>query len=487
LSLFAKKPLSRILRESDAGSEQALKRTLGPLQLVALGIGAIIGAGIFTLTGVAAANNAGPAVVLSFILAGIGCTFAGLCYSEFATMIPIAGSAYTYAYATMGELLAWIIGWDLVLEYAVGAVTVSVGWSGTLVSLLHSFGIELPARLAASPFQAVTLSDGSVIQGFINLPAVFIICAISFVLMLGIQESARANAIVVILKVAVVIVFIVVGYHFVDTRNYTPFIPPHQGGSQFGWPGILRAAGLIFFAYIGFDAVSTAAQEAKRPQRDMPIGIIGSLLVCTILFILYSNVLTGIVNYKELGVAAPLGLALERIPYPWLSTAMQIAVLAGLTSVILVMLLGQSRVFFSMSRDGLLPKVFSDIHPKFRTPWRSNLLFMVFVSLFSAFAPIGVVGAMTSIGTLFAFVLVCGGILIMRKTHPETTRPFRTPLVPAVPVLGIAINLLLMLGLGWQNWARLLIWLVLGLAVYFGYSRKHSLLASPGTDRGQNL
>ncbi len=476
MNLFATKPLSRIMAESEGG-EHTLKRTLGPVQLVALGIGAIIGAGIFTLTGVAAADHAGPAIVLSFIFAGIGCAFAGLCYSEFATMIPIAGSAYTYAYATMGELLAWIIGWDLVLEYAVGAATVSVGWSATLVSLLRSYGIYLPPQLTVSPFEAVKLADGSVVQGLFNLPAVLIIAAVSMILVIGIQEAARANAVIVILKVAVVIIFIVVGYQFINPANYTPFIPENEGGSRFGWTGILRGAGVIFFAYIGFDAVSTAAQETRKPQRDMPIGIIGSLIVCTILFILYANVLTGIVNYRELGVAAPLSLALARIPYPWLSTAMQIAVLAGLTSVILVMLLGQSRVFFSMSRDGLLPKLFSDIHPKFRTPWRSNLLFMVFVSLFSAFAPINVVGEMTSIGTLFAFVLVCGGILVMRRAYPNIARPFRTPLVPLVPILGVLVNLLLMIGLGWHNWARLIVWLLIGLTIYFLYSRYHSHLA----------
>ena len=463
------------MAESEGG-EHTLKRTLGSAQLIALGIGAIIGAGIFTLTGVAAANYAGPAIVLAFVLAGIGCALAGLCYSEFAAMIPIAGSAYTYAYATMGELLAWIIGWDLVLEYAVGAATVSVGWSATLVSLLNSFGVYLPARLAVSPFEMVRLADGSVVHGLINLPAVFVIVTISAVLMIGIQESARINAIVVVLKVAVIVIFIAVGYQFIEPSNYTPFIPENQGGSRFGWSGILRAAGVIFFAYIGFDAVSTAAQEARRPQRDMPIGIIGSLVVCTILFILYSNVLTGIVNYTELGVAAPLALALAKIPYPWLSTAMQIAVIAGLTSVILVLLMAQSRVFFSMSRDGLLPKLFSDIHPKFRTPWRSNMTFAVFVSLFSAFAPIGVVGEMTSIGTLFAFVLVCGGILVMRRVYPDIDRPFRTPLVPLVPVMGILVNLLLMIGLGWHNWVRLLGWMGLGLVIYFVYSRKHSHL-----------
>lgn len=475
MSLFAVKPLSRIIEESESDEHQ-LKRTLSATQLVALGIGAIIGAGIFTLTGVAAAEHAGPAITLAFIAAAIGCAFAGLCYSEFATMIPIAGSAYTYAYATMGELLAWIIGWDLVLEYAVGAATVAVGWSGTLVSLFHNLGINLPAQILAGPFEAVKMPDGSMATGFINLPAVLIVCAISILLMRGIQESARANAVIVVLKVAVVVVFIAIGWSFVDPANHANYIPANEGPSRFGYTGILRAAGVIFFAYIGFDAVSTAAQEAKNPKRDMPIGIIGSLIICTILFILYAHVLTGIVNYKELNVPSPLTLALNKMPYTWLAITMKLAVLAGLTSVILVMLLGQSRVFYSMSRDGLLPKLFSDIHPKWQTPWRSNLLFMVFVSLFSAFAPISVVGEMTSIGTLFAFVLVCGGILVMRKTHPDLPRPFKTPWVPLVPVMGVLVNLALMAGLGWSNWLRLFVWMGLGLAIYFGYSRHHSRL-----------
>ena len=475
MNLFAVKPLDRIIAESEG--EHALKRSLSAPALIALGIGAIIGAGIFTLTGVAAATNAGPALVISFIFSAIGCAFAGLCYSEFSTMIPIAGSAYTYAYATMGELLAWIIGWDLVLEYAVGAATVSIGWSQTVVALLEKFGIHLPPNLIASPFQPVVLADGTSIHGLINLPAVFVVVLISSILVIGIQESALVNTIIVFLKVSVVVVFIAIGWGYIDPANHVPFIPANTGEfGHFGWSGILKGAGTIFFAYIGFDAVSTAAQEAKKPQRDMPIGIIGSLAICTVLFILYSYVLTGIVNYKKLDVAAPLSLALDKIPYTWLGILMNLAVIAGLTSVILVMLLGQSRVFYSMSVDGLLPKLFSDVHPKFRTPWRSNLLLMVFVSLFSAFAPLSVVGNMTSIGTLFAFVLVCAGIWIMRRTHAELPRPFKTPLVPLVPILGIVCNLLLMSGLGWSNWARLFVWLALGFLVYFGYSRHHSHL-----------
>jgi APA family basic amino acid/polyamine antiporter len=473
--LFAKKSVDRIIAESEGG-EHKLKRTLGATQLVALGIGAIIGAGLFSLTGIAAANHAGPAVTLAFVLAAFGCVFAGMCYSEFSTMIPIAGSAYTYSYATMGELLAWVIGWDLVLEYAVGAATVSVSWSAYLTSLLKDFGIVFPAQWAASPWVEVKLADGTMAHGIMNLPAMFIIVMISALLIVGIQESARVNSVIVVVKVSVVIIFILVGWAYIKPENYTPYIPAATGEfGQFGWSGIVRAAGVVFFAFIGFDAVSTAAQEAKNPQRDMPIGIIGSLAVCTLLYILFAHVLTGMVHYTEFkGVAAPVAVAIDKTHYAWLGAAVKFAIIAGYSSVILVMLLGQSRVFFSMSRDGLLPKLFSDIHPKFHTPWRSNLLFMVFVSLFGAFAPIEVVGEMTSIGTLFAFVLVCAGIMVMRKTHPDMPRPFRTPLVPLVPILGILANLYLMWGLGWSNWLRLIVWLVLGFAIYFGYSVKHS-------------
>jgi basic amino acid/polyamine antiporter, APA family len=474
MSLFARKPLEALMKDSGA---DALKRTLGPTQLVALGIGAIIGAGLFSLTGIAASTNAGPAVVLSFILASVGCAFAGLCYSEFATMIPIAGSAYTYAYATMGEIIAWVIGWDLVLEYAVGAATVGVSWSRYVMSFFGDFGIAFPPQLAASPFEPVTLPEtGQVIVGLVNLPAFFIVAAISLLLIVGIQESARVNAIIVLLKVSVVLVFIALGWAYINPANFTPFIPENTGEfGSFGWSGILRGAGLVFFAFIGFDAVSTAAQEAKNPQRDMPIGIIGSLAVCTILYVLFSHVLTGIVHYTDLNTAAPVAVAVDRTDYRWLRPAIKLAIIAGYTSVILVMLLGQSRVFFSMSRDGLLPKLFSDVHPKFRTPWRSNLLFMVLTGLLAAFAPIQVLGEATSIGTLFAFVLVCGGIMIMRRTHPELKRPFRTPWVPLIPLLGIAFNLTLMAGLGWTNWARLFGWMAIGLGVYFGYSRKRSI------------
>lgn len=473
MSLLAKKPLETIAAESSG--DHSLKRTLTATQLIALGIGAIIGAGLFSLTGIAAANHAGPAVTLSFVVAAIGCAFAGLCYSEFATMIPIAGSAYTYSYATMGEFVAWIIGWDLVLEYAVGAATVAVSWSRYIVSLCHDFGIELPVQLVNSPF--VTLPDGS--HGFINLPAIIVVALMSTLLIAGIQESARINTIIVCLKVGVVILFIVFGWAYINSDNYTPYIPPNTGVSgQFGISGVLRAAGVVFFAFIGFDAVSTAAQEAKNPQRDMPIGIIGSLVICTLLYVLFAHVLTGIVPFKLLDDAAPVAVAVDRTPFTWLKTAVKLAIIAGYTSVILVMLLGQSRVFYSMSRDGLLPKLFSELHPKFRTPYKSNLLFMVFVALFAALTPIQIVGEMTSIGTLFAFVLVSAGILVMRKTHPDLPRPFRTPLVPLVPLMGIGFNLLLMFGLGWENWLRLFVWMAIGFVIYFAYSRTHSKLSA---------
>jgi APA family basic amino acid/polyamine antiporter len=469
LSLFAIKPLSRIVRESEGGTHQ-LKKTLGAVNLVALGIGAIIGAGLFALTPQAAHDHAGPAVVLSFVVAALGCALAGMCYSEFSTMIPVAGSAYTYAYATMGELLAWIIGWDLVLEYAVGAATVSVSWSKYLVRLLGTFDITLPMVLTKSPLEG----------GIVNLPAIIAIVAVSIVLIIGIQESATVNAAIVVLKVAIVVVVIGVGWGFINSGLHTPLIPANTGEfGHFGISGIMRGAGVIFFAYIGFDAVSTAAQEAKNPKRDMPIGIIGSLLICTLLYIGFSWVLTGIVDYKSDGMnETAIYEALKNIGYESMGTVVVLGVLAGYTSVILVMLLGQSRVFFSMSRDGLLPAVFSDVHPRFQTPWRSNLLLMVLVSLFSGFLPLSILGDMTSIGTLLAFVIVCGGIIIMRRTNPNAPRPYRTPLVPAVPILGMLVCVAMMASLGIGNWVRLIVWLALGLAIYFGYSRHHSRLVT---------
>jgi APA family basic amino acid/polyamine antiporter len=472
MSIFQVKPLERLIAEADSG-EVHLKRTLGPGNLVALGIGAIIGAGLFSLTGIAAADNAGPAVILSFVIAALGCAFAGMCYSEFATMIPIAGSAYTYAYATMGELLAWIIGWDLVLEYAVGAATVSVSWSSYVVKLLHMFSLELPPSITAGPLD--------VHPGLINLPAVFIVFVVSYLLMIGISESARVNFVIVVTKVTIVIIVILIGWSYIKPENYVPFIPQNTGVvGEYGWSGIFRAAGVIFFAYIGFDAVSTAAQEAKQPKRDMPIGIIGSLIVCTILYVAFSHVLTGMVNYKTFkGDASPVATVISLFPSHALQVSIVIGIIAGYTSVILVMLLGQSRVFYSMSRDGLLPAVFSHIHPKWQTPYRCNIIFMFFVSLFSGFLPISIVGEMTSIGTLLAFVIVCIGVIVMRKTHPNTPRPYRTPFVPIVPILGVIVCLSMMALLGLSNWLRLIIWLVIGLTIYFTYGRKHSHLSQP--------
>jgi len=471
MSLFETKSLDRIKAEAEGG-EQHLKKTLGPFNLIALGIGAIIGAGLFSLTGIAAADNAGPAVVLSFVVAAIGCAFAGMCYSEFSTMIPIAGSAYTYAYATMGELLAWIIGWDLVLEYAVGAATVSVSWSSYVTKLFHMYSIELPPSLVHCPWDPT--------PGIINLPAVFIILIISCLLMIGISESARVNAVIVVIKVAIVLIVISIGWGMTHPENYVPFLPDNTGVfGEFGISGVMQGAAVIFFAYIGFDAVSTAAQEAKKPQRDMPIGIIGSLVICTVLYILFARVLTGMVNYKTFhGDASPVATAVALFP-TWMQSALVIGIIAGYSSVILVMLLGQSRVFFSMSRDGLLPKVFSDIHPKFKTPWRCNLIFMIFVSLFSGFLPISNLGHMTSIGTLLAFVIVCIGIIVMRKTNPDAPRPYRTPLVPIVPILGVLVCFAMMYSLNIETWYRLVIWLAIGLAIYFGYGIKHSHLRQP--------
>jgi APA family basic amino acid/polyamine antiporter len=472
MSLFATKSIDALLAQAEG--EKSLKRSLSALSLVALGIGAIIGAGIFTLTGVAAATHAGPAIVYSFILAAFGCAFAGLCYSEFSTMIPIAGSAYTYSYATMGELVAWIIGWALVLEYAVGAATVAVSWAATFDSILLSFGIEMPRAIVASPYSPQ--------PGSANLLAVAIVFVITGILIRGISESAKFNDVIVVLKVAVVIFFIGIGYFFINQQNYRPFLPPNTGEfGAFGWSGVLAAAGQIFFAYIGFDAVSTAAQEARDPKRDMPIGIIGSLAICTVLYILYSLVLTGIVNYKDLNVAAPLAVAVDHMKgLPWIGFLMKLGSLCGLTSVMLVMLLGQSRVFYSMANDGLLPKLFSDIHPSFRTPWKSNLVLMVFVSAGAAFTPIDRLGNLTSIGTLFAFSVVCVGIVIMRRKRPDLPRPFRTPMVPLIPILGVVVNLALMAGLGAITWAAFLTWMIAGLIIYFAYSRKNSSLQRAG-------
>lgn len=476
--LFAKKPLSILLNDA-ADSEKGLRRTLSSPALVALGIGAIIGAGLFSLTGIAAAENAGPAVTISFIVAAVGCAFAGLCYAEFASMIPVAGSAYTYSYATMGEFVAWIIGWDLVLEYALGAATVAVSWSRYLLEFLQKFNIHIPHQLAVSPWETITMSNGTVVEGGIfNLPAVIIVLLLSLLLIKGTRESAGMNNFLVILKVTVVLVFIILGWGHIDPANYDPYIPANTGQYEhFGWTGIASGAAVVFFAFIGFDAVSTAAQEAKNPQKGMPIGILGSLVVCTILYVLFAHVMTGLLNYKLFaGDAKPVATAFAQTGYDFLQTGLIVAILAGYTSVMLVMLMGQSRVFYSMSRDGLLPKFFSDVHPKFRTPWKTNLFFLVFVSLFAGLVPVSDLGHMVSIGTLFAFSLVCIGVMIMRKKMPDIPRAFKTPFVPVVPILGVVVCVYLMYSLPNESWLRLAVWLAIGLVIYFTYGRKNSKL-----------
>ena len=479
MSIWKRKPLALLLEEATE-SEKGLKKTLTAKGLVALGVGAIIGAGLFSITGLAAANNAGPAITISFLVAALGCIFAGLCYAEFSSMIPVAGSAYTYSFATMGEFIAWIIGWDLVLEYAVGAATVSISWSRYLGKFLESYGIHLDDAYMLSPFEG----------GIINIPAVLIVMLMSMILIRGTKESSFVNGVIVLLKVSVVLIFIAVGWQYIRPENYTPYIPDNTGSfGEFGFSGIIRAAAIVFFAYIGFDAVSTAAQEAKNPKRDMPIGILASLGICTLLYVLFAHVMTGVVNYEAFagkdGIA-PVAVAVEAMgpadasgmitpEYPWLNNAILLAILAGYASVILVMLMGQSRVFFSMSKDGLVPKIFSDVHDKFRTPAKNNLFFMVLVSLFAAFVPARVVGEMTSIGTLFAFILVCIGVLILRNKMPEAPRAFRTPLVPFVPIAGILVCLFMMVFLPMDTWIRLIVWMMIGFDLYLFYGMKHSV------------
>ena len=479
-SMTSKKSMTTLMDESgDTGV--GLKRTLGAGNLIALGIGAIIGAGLFVRTAAAAANNAGPSVTLGFVVAGIGCALAGLCYAEFASMIPVAGSAYTYSYATMGQLVAWVIGWDLVLEYALGAATVSIAWSEYLNKLCKIFfDFEIPFKWCHSPFDV----SATGIHGIMNLPALFILFLLTVLLIKGTKESAFVNGLIVVTKVTIVILFICFGWSFINPVNHHPFIPPaetyvdsqsvpHNFG---GILGILGAAGVVFFAFIGFDAVSTAAQEAKNPKKDMPVGILGSLAICTILYILFAYVLTGIgstEDFRHAGKEASVAYVIQTYMtgYGWLAKLVTVAILAGFSSVILVMLMGQSRVFYSMSNDGLVPKIFSDLHPKFRTPYKSNWLFLGFVGLFAAFVPGDIVGDMTSIGTLFAFMLVCAGVMILRKTHPELPRQFKTPLVPFVPVLGIIVCGAMIFGLGWTNWLRLAVWMLIGFVIYFSYSR----------------
>jgi APA family basic amino acid/polyamine antiporter len=489
--LWKRKSLESLLTDT-SDDTHALKKTLGPLNLIALGIGAIIGAGLFVRTAAAAADHAGPSVTLGFVLAGIGCAFAGLCYAEFASMIPIAGSAYTYSYATMGEFVAWIIGWDLVLEYGIGAATVSIAWSEYFNKLLSFLpgGHQVPYEWCHSPFESLRDAAGNVTaHGIMNIPALCIVLVLSLLLIRGMKESAFVNGLIVITKVAIVVLIIVLGWSFIDPANHTPYIPApttivDAGGvahAYGGFWGIVGAAGVVFFAFIGFDAVSTAAQETINPKRDMPIGILGSLAICTVLYILFSHVLTGIAtvdDFRHAGREASVAFAITtHMPgYGWLAKLVTVAILAGFSSVILVMLMGQSRVFFSMSRDGLVPQVFSDVHPRYRTPWKSNLVFFGFVGAFAAFVPGDIVGDMTSIGTLFAFVLVCIGVWILRSRHPELPRQFKTPLVPLIPILGIFSNGLMIVGLGWTNWLRLAVWLVIGFIIYFAYGKFHSKL-----------
>ncbi len=490
-NLWAKKPLSQLLAQA-GDSEKSLKRTLGAYNLIALGIGAIIGAGLFVRTAAAAGGHAGSAVTISFLIAALGCLFAGLCYAEFASMIPIAGSAYTYAYTTMGEMVAWIIGWALVLEYALGAATVSIAWSEYLNLLL---GGAIPYEWCHSPFESA-LINGTMHTGIMNVPALVILLALTMLLIRGTKGSAAVNAVIVFIKVAIVLMFIFLGWKFINPAFHTPYMIPadapdavqpdgtpysYADAFRHGWGGVLAGAGIVFFAFIGFDAVSTAAQEAKNPSRDMPIGILGSLFVCTLLYILFSHVLTGLVPYTDFvreGREASVAYAISKAMtgYGWLATLVTVAILAGFSSVILVMLLGQSRVFYSMSNDGLLPKAFSEVHPVYRTPYKSNWILFVFVGLFAAFVPGFVAGNLTSIGTLFAFVLVSAGVWIMRRADPVTPRPFRTPLVPLVPILGIIVCAAMIYGLDAQTQLTAAIWMVIGLVIYFTYSRFHSKL-----------
>ncbi len=482
-----------------ATGESTLKRTLGPFSLVTLGIGAIIGAGLFVRTAAAIAERSGPSVTVAFLVAGLGCAFAGLCYAEFASMIPIAGSAYTYSYATMGELVAWIIGWDLCLEYAVGAATVAIAWSEYFNKVLEYVGMHVPYEWCHSPLEHLTDASGAVTaSGIVNIPAIVILLVLSALLIRGMQESATVNSIIVVTKVSIVLMVIVIGWGFMNPANHTPYIPvattyttpqgiTHPYG---GIMGILGAAGVVFFAFIGFDAVSTAAQEAKNPKRDMPIGILGSLVVCTILYVLFSHVLSGVAtveDFRTAGKEASVAFAISKYMtgYEWLSKFVTIAILAGFSSVILVMLMGQSRVFFSMSHDGLVPKIFSEVHPVYKTPWKANMLFFLFTSAFAGFLPESIVGEMTSIGTLFAFILVCAGVWIMRVKRPEIPRAFVVPALPLVAILGIVVCGAMIFGLGWTNWLRLAVWLVIGLVFYFGYGMKHSRLESHPAEAGR--
>jgi APA family basic amino acid/polyamine antiporter len=481
MDLFRRKSISDL--QTEAKTDHSLKRVLGPWNLTLLGIGAIIGTGIFVLTGTVAAQNAGPAVVLSFVLAGVASIFAALCYAEFASLVPMAGSAYTYGYATLGEFVAWIIGWDLILEYALGAVTVAIGWSGYVVSFLKDIGIVVPAQFSAAHGVPVTLPDGTVVPAIFNLPAVLIIAVVTTLLVVGIKESANVNNVIVVIKVAVVLIFIVGAIHAVNPANWHPFIPPqtigpdgHPIAGAFGWDGIVAGAGVVFFAYIGFDAVSTAAQEAKNPQRDMPIGIIGSLLICTVLYILVSGIATGVMSYTELNVPDPIAVVADRAGLGWISTFIKMGAIAGLSSVVLVMLLGQSRVFYSMARDGLLPQWVNNIHPKFQTPWITSIVTGLAVAIPAGWFTVREAGSLVSIGTLLAFVIVSIGILVLRIREPNLERPFKAPFIWFTALAGAGSAIYLMIHLPSRTWERLVIWMVIGLVVYFAYSRTHSRL-----------
>jgi APA family basic amino acid/polyamine antiporter len=490
MGLWATKSISVLRAEAEETGERSLNRSLGALNLTTLGIGAIIGAGIFVLTGVAAARFAGPAVPLSFVAAGIACAFAGLCYAEMASAVPVAGSAYTYSYATMGEFIAWIIGWDLILEYSLGAATVGVGWAGYFTSLMDFLGLHIPTHFAAAPLSYCTAADvasrigGCVQAGFgttgavLNIPAMAIVLLMTVVLTIGIEESAKVNNIIVLLKILVVLLFIAFGVRFVNPDNWKPFVPDNLGSfGHFGVSGIFRGAGLVFFAYIGFDAVSTAAQEARNPQKDMPKGILGSLIICTVLYIVVSAVLTGMVHYTKLDVANPVAFAVEQVSQlHWLVPIITLGAVLGLGSVVLVMLLGQSRVFYSMSRDGLMGRWAGKVHPRFRTPYLSTIWVGVIVAIIAGIFPIQILGEMVNIGTLLAFVLVCAGVWILRSKRPDLERPFRTPWVPVVPIAGIISCVLLMATLPGATWERLGVWLIIGLVIYFFYSRHNSVL-----------